>query len=79
MIPDEKILSALMARTTPMTSHEIHQATGVWSARLYPALLRLELEGRIVSDWQPDGCPRRRLYRIPPQEAVSDTGEPRPG
>lgn len=50
----------------PLPAVLIGDILGVWSGRLYPALVALERSGEIVSDWENGAYPRRRLYEIGP-------------
>lgn len=49
---------------------DVMDATGLPSGTVYPALRRLEAQGLVHSDWEPDsearvqGRPRRRYYEL---------------
>lgn len=63
MTPEQKILAALSEKPEGMSGAEIGEASGLWSAVLYPALSRLEHEGKVISEWAEGDYPRRRIYR----------------
>jgi DNA-binding PadR family transcriptional regulator len=46
---------------------QISKACEVGSARLYPALQRMEMDKRLTSRWANEPLPRRRLYSAPGQ------------
>jgi DNA-binding PadR family transcriptional regulator len=64
MTPEQKILATLSDKMGGMSSAEIGKASGLWSASLYPALSRLEREGKVISEWEEGDYPRRRIYRL---------------
>ena len=47
MTPEQKILAALSDKMGGMSSAEIGKASGLWSASLYPALSKLEHDGKL--------------------------------
>jgi DNA-binding PadR family transcriptional regulator len=61
--PESLILEAL-AQYTLRSGHHLAVMTRLGPARLYPALLRLENEGKITSEWDDMPPPRRRRYRL---------------
>lgn len=62
MKPDSRIL-ALLAREGPaLTAREIGQITGLWIWRLYPALTRLERNGRVLG-YEGGDRPARVYYQ----------------
>ena len=55
---------------------QISQGARVGTARLYPALAKMERDGVITSEWEkpeslPDSHPRRRLYWVVPSDPVA--------
>jgi DNA-binding PadR family transcriptional regulator len=61
--PESLILEAL-TQYTLRSGHHLAVMTGLGPARLYPALVRLENEGKITSEWDAMPPPRRRRYRL---------------
>lgn len=61
--PESLILGAL-AQYTLRSGHQLSIMTGLGPARLYPALLRLENEGKVIGEWEAMTPLRRRRYRI---------------
>ena len=49
---------------------DISAVLGVWSARLYPALMKMEEAGDVESYWGEGRKPRRRLYKLPWKSAT---------
>jgi DNA-binding PadR family transcriptional regulator len=65
LTPEESIVAALRAAPgSGLSATQLLDATGLWSGALYPALLRLERDGRITSAWVDGVYPRRRLYHL---------------
>lgn len=58
----DAIISALA--TGAKSGAELSKELGVLSGWLYPALMRLERQGTITSEWADGPYPRRRLYQI---------------
>lgn len=65
------VLQAIrMLRPSQASGYPIHRLAGIGVGRVYPALARMEADGRVVSEWeQPQPFlnefrPRRRLYRV---------------
>ena len=58
-----RILTVL--RDGPLSSNELATNADLGPAQMYPAIVRLEAAGKILSDWQPGTYPRRRIYRLP--------------
>ncbi len=62
------VLSALCARPRGWHhGYDVAQATGLKSGTLYPILIRLADRGLLEACWedeQPEGRPRRHLYRL---------------
>jgi DNA-binding PadR family transcriptional regulator len=52
--------------------YPLMRTTGLRPGRLYPALVRLESTGRIISGWIEGPYPRRRFYRLTELEEGSD-------
>lgn len=50
------------------SSAQISAATGLWTGKLYPTLHELEEAGRLVSRWEEGPAPRRRLYKLSPEQ-----------
>jgi DNA-binding PadR family transcriptional regulator len=63
MSPEQKILNALADKPAGMSGAEIGKTIGLGSGTLYPALSRLEHEGKVISEWEQGDYPRRRIYR----------------
>ncbi len=61
-----KILTALGDGNTHYVVNDLDKATGIHAGTMYPALARLEAEGRIESGWVEiwAGQRRRRWYRL---------------
>ena len=57
------ILGALATHTL-RSAKQLRDMTGVGTWRLYPALMALEREGRVASEWENMSYPRRRRYRL---------------
>jgi hypothetical protein len=62
---DRRVLAALR-HSTPADGYDLWVRTGLRSARLYPALTRLERAGLVVASFEMDPPTRRirRLYRL---------------
>ena len=66
---DQHILEVMRSRPGPWFVYgDLDKATGYRPGKLYPSLGRLELSGRITSDWAESESPRRRRYQIAPAE-----------
>lgn len=62
---EQKIIEALgAADRQSRTGFELSEATGLGTATLYPALARLERDGKLLSCWADGEYPRKRLYRL---------------
>jgi len=52
---------------------EVIERTGLSSGTIYPALRRMEAQGMVEADWEPEdeahreGRPARRYYRVTPE------------
>lgn len=68
------VLAAL--ESCEMSRAEIRQVTGIRAGALYPALLRLEERGAVVSQWDRRLHPDSRVYRVA-NEAGADLHERR--
>ena len=73
-IRNETLVIKVLSAREEMTGGEIAKATGLWVGSLYPALMRMERNGRITSRWEtgtprPDGSARRRFYALPERSA----------
>ncbi len=60
---DQQILAAL-ERFNDRTGAQLSEMVGLWSGSLYPALYRLERDGKIIGSWEDMPYPRRRRYRM---------------
>jgi DNA-binding PadR family transcriptional regulator len=60
---DRRVLAALR-HSTPVGGYDLWVRTGLRSARLYPALARLEAAGLVVGEFETSGAHPRRLYRM---------------
>lgn len=58
------ILALRGAKKDGLSGAELSKATGMTSGRLYPALARMEADGRLKSAWVDGPYPRRRLYHL---------------
>lgn len=58
----EALVANVLEGSTGTTVWAIAQQTGLSAARVHAALIRMEFDGRVASDWQPGPHPRRRLY-----------------
>lgn len=68
------VLTVLLESTDPRWGLELIKLTGRPSGTVYPLLDRLERAGWIASEWDDDTSrpgPRRRMYRLTPDGAVS--------
>lgn len=63
LTPAARILGTL-AHYTNRSSAQLAALTGLGPVALYPALVRLESEGLVVSYWEDMPAPRRRRYRL---------------
>jgi len=61
---EQKILGVLADKQAGMSSAEIGKTTGLSTATLYPALMALEHNGKVISEWEEGDYPRRRIYRL---------------
>jgi len=61
----EKERRILQALTEPMSSKALADFAGLTAYQFYTAILRLEHEGKVLSDWELGPRPRRRIYRLP--------------
>lgn len=61
--PDDRILEAL-ARFTRRSGSQLAALTGLWTGDLYPALVRLETDKKIIGEWDEGDYPRTRRYRL---------------
>ncbi len=60
-----KVLAALGDGNAHYVANDLDRATGIGAGNMYPALARLEVQGRIESGWADTGHgPRRRWYRL---------------
>jgi predicted transcriptional regulator len=64
MNDQQKIISALRDAPDGLTGSQLQQSTGLWSMRLYTALITLEANGSLKSRWIDGSYPRRRLYHL---------------
>ena len=63
MTPEQKIIAAL-SLYTHRSGYQLSQLTGLGPGLLYPALLQLEQDGTVASEWEDMPPPRRRRYRL---------------
>lgn len=73
---DCEVLGALVGRPAGSWATEIARRCGRPPGSLYPTLVRLESQRRVVSWWAPGPWPRRRLYSLAPGP---DSTSPEPG
>jgi DNA-binding PadR family transcriptional regulator len=72
-----RVLNAFLNEpTTPWYGLELCRAVGLKSGTIYPILARLEQQGLLESKSEPQdpsrlGRPRRRMYRLTPNGAVT--------
>jgi DNA-binding PadR family transcriptional regulator len=61
----QRILMALeLAGQRGLRGPEIGKMCALWSGTLYSALMKLEVEGRITSEWDGIAYPRSRRYTL---------------
>jgi DNA-binding PadR family transcriptional regulator len=60
----ESLILGALAQYTLRSGHQLAVMTGLGPARLYPALLRLENERKVIGEWEVMAPPRRRRYRL---------------
>lgn len=63
---ERRILAALLDE--PMSGRLLAEFAGLSVAQFYPAISRMEAEGKVVSAWADGPYPRRRIYRLPAKE-----------
>lgn len=74
--PLERLLRALLADpSAPRYGYDLMKAAGLASGTLYPMLARLEDQGLVTSDWEPQpadtaGRPPRKYYRLTGEGAL---------
>lgn len=69
----ERVMAALDAGGA-MSGFDISQATGMAPGKTYHALFRLEQAGALVSWWDPEPSPRRRMYEKAARPADNGAG-----
>ena len=60
---EQAVLDAL-GRYTMRSGAQLSEMMGTTAGKLYPALMALERQGKIVSEWEDMPPPRRRRYKL---------------
>ena len=64
MAPAEKEARIVKALTEPMSISSLSDFSELTAAQLYPTLIRMEVDGRVLSEWDRSQHWRRRIYRL---------------
>lgn len=72
MTADEQAILDALSAYTLRSGSQLCDLANLSVAKLYPALMRLERDGLIQSEWEDAPPPRRRRYRLTEPDAQSE-------